>query len=215
MSATMFYDPQQPATKETATVVAAVIGLVGALAGVAVSWFNSTSATAQRMRVYQEATGRVSFWDDWLKARLAAGTSPEETARLQARVQNELCVAVEYVEGVVRGEKARAAYHVMRQNLVNVRRWFLLYKPSRGRAWMARIMFFLLLAAALVYFVTFYVDRDLTSLWTVPGALSPYVISPTLIVFAWLSRGISILLEKPTWDDRADRYAAIDKLRAT
>jgi hypothetical protein len=79
-----------------ATVVAALIGLPGALAGAAVSWFNFTSTTLQRMRVYHEAAGRVSFWDDWLKARLATATSAEVTARLQAGVQKELCVAVGY-----------------------------------------------------------------------------------------------------------------------
>ena len=185
----------------------AFLGLAGALAGAAVTWLNSSSTTAKRMRVYQEASGRVSFWEGLLKALQATGASLEKTATLQARIEVELRVALEYVEAVIRGEKARAAYHVKRQNLGNLRRWFLLYRPKRsGWPWVARIMFFLLLIAAPVYCLDPGGVQQL-------AALSPYVIAPTLIVFAWLFRGISVFLEKPNWEDRPVRYIEVDKLR--
>ncbi len=210
-----------PPQGETHALIAALIGLGGALAGAAVSWLNNSSATAQRMRVYQEATGRVTFWDGWLKARLATCSSPEEAACLQARVQKELSVAVEYVEAVVRGETARAAYHVERQKLHHVRQWFLLYNPSHRSAWtvwvpwILRIIFFLLLFAAPAYLLSWWKDEDFKfkSMVTMQK-LTPWVISLALIIFAWLFRGIAIMLEKPPWNDREGRYTAIDELRA-
>jgi len=200
----------QQATQHGADWVATFIGLAGALAGAAVSWFNSASTTAQRMRVYQEASDRVSFWEGWLKARLDAGSSAEETARLQARIKIELSVALEYVEAVIRGEKARAAYHVKRRNLAKVRRWFLLYRPTGGWAWTARIMFFLSLIAIPVYSL----DPDPILIGAKKTVLTPYVIFLASIAFAWLFRGISISLEKPNWNDRTGRYIEVDKLRA-
>jgi hypothetical protein len=192
--------------ERTAKWITTFIGLAGALAGAAVAWFNNSSAVAKRMRVYQEASDRVSFWDGWLKDRVDADASEEEQARLHARIEIELCVALAYVEAVIRGEKARAAYHVERLKLAKVRQLFLLYRPSRRRAWAARIVFFLLLIAVPVYFII--------SQWTAKTMLSPYLICPTLILLAWLFQGISILLEKPNWNDRAGRYIEIDKLRA-
>jgi hypothetical protein len=76
------------------------------------------------------------------------------------------------------------------------------------------VVFLLLVIAAPLYLVFFDAAADLLSRWTSIRPLPPYVISPVLIVFAWLFRGTSIFLEKPDWNDRVGRYKQVEKIRA-
>ena len=129
-----------------------VIGLVGTLVTALATWARDLNSTAQRIRTLDEATKRAAFWDTWYKAMSAA--DPQLNAsELASKVRTEIAAAAESVEkafcvlAVQRASEAQqASQHQRAQHSVSrVRRWLLLYKPPRARAWIPRLFFYLYL----------------------------------------------------------------------
>jgi hypothetical protein len=124
------------------------IGLIGTLVSLSAAWAKDLNATAQRMRVLEDATKRALFWDTWSKA-LATVDPEANTADLRAQLKAEILAAAEPVHQLFRKPPANAprvtslaGYLSFRSSLSRFRRWLLLYKPPRGRAWVPRIFFY-------------------------------------------------------------------------
>jgi hypothetical protein len=168
-------------------------GLVGTLVAVTATWAKDLGASAQRIRILDEATKRALFWDTWSKA--LANADPEANAAdLRSKVKIEIAAAAQSVEEVYHKPATRqpsahvavSQYQEHRSSLSRIRRWFLLYKPPRWRAWVPRLFFYIyVLEASLAPFAPFvrrggymgFPDRLVMFLGSVLAAL----------VFRWLS----------------------------
>lgn len=132
------------------SVVGSAIGLLGTLVTVAVTLAKDLGASAQRVRTLDEATKRATFWDTWSKA-LAAVDPEASPAALRSKVKVEVLAAAESVEkafDVLAAQRASDGQalreHQRSQGSTSwFRRWFLLYKPPRARAWIPRVFFYL------------------------------------------------------------------------
>jgi hypothetical protein len=124
------------------------IGLVGTLVSLSAAWAKDLNATAQRIRVLEDAMKRAQFWDTWSKA-LATVDPEANTADLKAQLKAEILASAEPVQQLFHKTPANtpslaglADYLSFRSSLSRFRRWLLLYKPPRGRAWVPRIFFY-------------------------------------------------------------------------
>jgi hypothetical protein len=125
------------------------IGLVGTLVTVIATWAKDLNASAQRIRTLDEATKRAAFWDTWSKAMAAADPEANQ-ATFTFKVKNEVLAAADSVEKafhVLAVQQATDA-NVLREHehsldsISRVRRWLLLYRPPRVRAWIPRTFFY-------------------------------------------------------------------------
>ncbi len=129
-----------------------VIGLVGTLVTVIATWAKDLNSSAHRIRTLDEATKRAVFWDTWSKA-LAAADPEASLATLTSKVKTEVLAAAESVEKafhVLAVQQASEAHAIQehqrsRDSIPRLRRWLLLYKPPRARAWIPRIFFYIYL----------------------------------------------------------------------
>lgn len=124
------------------------IGLIGTLVSLSAAWAKDLNATAQRIRVLEDAMKRAQFWDTWSKA-LATVDPEANTADLKAQLKAEILAAAEPVQLLFRKPPENAPrlaglaeFLSFRSSLSRFRRWLLLYKPPRGRAWVPRIFFY-------------------------------------------------------------------------
>ncbi len=180
-----------PTTSYWKDYIIPVIGLVGTLVTVIATWAKDLNASAHRIRTLDEATKRAVFWDTWSKA-LAAADPQASQATLTSKVKTEVLAAAETVEkafhvlAVQQASEAHAIQEHQRSqdSIPRLRRWLLLYKPPRARAWIPRIFFYIYLFYT--PFFPFLMGSD--ERWaSVGGGL--------ILIFVF--RGLSIWAEKP------------------
>jgi len=180
-----------PSTSYWKDYVIPLIGLVGTLVTVIATWAKDLNASAHRIRTLDEATKRAAFWDTWSKA-LAAADPEASSAALTFKVRTEVLAAAESVEkafhalALQQASEARALQERQRSrdSVSRFRRWFLLYKPPRARAWIPRTFFYLYV----VYTPIFPFMDDSTEAWAAVGGG---------LVLVMLFRWLSIWAERP------------------
>jgi hypothetical protein len=174
-------------TKENFPALATVaLGLIGTLLSVSAAWAKDLNATAKRLRVLEDAMKRAQFWDTWSKA-LATVDPESNTEDLRARVKAEILAAADSVQVAFRKPPAKVSPGTppaQVSSLSRFRRWFLLYKPSRPRAWVPRIFFY--------YYVLSIPIRPMVTTHTVL-----FAVVYNLIV-AFFFRWLSIWADKPS-----------------
>jgi hypothetical protein len=180
----------EPDDKTLAVVVPSVIGLAGTLLTVAVAWAKDLNSSAKRIRIIDEATKRVQFWDTWLKA--VDGIGYEEIGLAKEKARGQVLAVSEAVEIAFHNIAAAKTgaeiyFELKRQSLSHVRRWFLLYKPARARAWIPRVLFYIYIILAIFLFV------ELAFL----NARFPKTLVVVSFLIAIFFRYLSLTLEQP------------------
>ena len=137
------------------------LGLLGTLATVAYGWFKDRDETATRVKMLDEATKVVTFWQTYMASveklhSSAFAVSMDNALRnistASARVE---ILYAHWHKQSTRLNKAYEDYLEWRRKLSLLRRLFLLYVPPRRRAWLPRVMFYIsLLAFPLLCVVT-------------------------------------------------------------
>lgn len=130
------------------------LGLIGTLIGVGVTWVKGRSASTQRIRVLDEATKRILFWDAWLDSSTKANLA-EELGKLESRIRGEMLAAAKMVGDTFESFQAEVPtdmerlieYERFRASISRFRRWLLLYRPPRARAWIPRFFFYYIIVA--------------------------------------------------------------------
>jgi hypothetical protein len=173
--------------------IAGAAGLVGTLITAAITWARDRDVSSQRLRLLDEESKRLTFWDAWLKIQVSITTSEAELSELRERVRAEASAAAALVKGAFQQPISESAapstlaeYSKLRNSLPRWRRWSLLYKPARTRAWIPRVLFYMFAVEGIVLVIVSWGDKE---------ELSAIVIGVLFWVF--LFRSLSVWLEKP------------------
>jgi hypothetical protein len=129
----------------------ALIGLIGTVVTIAGSTLKDHSDSIKRVREIDEAAKVVSFWKTWLEAACSLGTEDEQKL-WREKAKKDLEKASARVEGLFPETQSESHLSAKQENFVGWRRglptwrrWLLLYKPPRARAWLPRVIFYLYL----------------------------------------------------------------------
>jgi hypothetical protein len=140
--------------------IAGAFGLIGTLLPVVLSWSRDRDAASTRQRKIDEATKRITFWEQWLKLSTQV-ESPDGQGCVQ-RVQKELAMLGDIIErdsllahtqsSKLQEKTSQFTEHV---NLLPAwRRLLLIYKPERSLAWFPRLMFYAGILSIFLFIVT-------------------------------------------------------------
>jgi hypothetical protein len=95
-----------------------------------IAWRKDLSGTAQRARSVEEATKSITFWEQWLKLKLALDPDDEAAKRRYQKHIDALALMLE-VEAEWEGYRPWEQYSKIRQRLLmvrNISKWILLYR---------------------------------------------------------------------------------------
>ena len=137
-------------------IVTGSVGLVTSLIPVIVGWWKDRGASARRSRHLDDAAKRVSFWDVWLKAISPLDLDESVSERKEFAKAEFLAIAndikILFALDTPSQKHERATnFENERVEMPRWKRWLLLYKPPRARAWFPRFFFYLFALQALTY----------------------------------------------------------------
>jgi hypothetical protein len=95
-----------------------------------IAWRKDLSGTAQRARSVEEATKSITFWEQWLKLKLALDPDDEAAKRRYRKHIDAVALMLE-VEAEWEGYRPWEQYSKIRQRLLmvrNISKWILLYR---------------------------------------------------------------------------------------
>ena len=129
-------------------IIGGAAALLSTLLTVAFSWFKDRSTSALRLSKLDEASKRISFLESWLNVRTRV--APDEIGAAKPLVLEELDLAFREMKDLhAKARISPAAVSAQRRAQVGwFRRLFLLYSPQRKRAWVPRVLFYLVLIEA-------------------------------------------------------------------
>jgi hypothetical protein len=146
---------------------AGALGLIGTLLTLAAGWLKERENSAKRSQRLDEAIKRVTFWEGWLKA-IEPLDSGSEAAVWKDRARKQILSASDAIELLLHDDaipknlaKKEEDFLLWRQELPWWRRWLLLYKPARERAWIPRAIFYGYLIVTLLMPLLLYVQVTL------------------------------------------------------
>jgi hypothetical protein len=126
-----------------ALIKAGALGFFGTLITVAVNWAKDLNTTSRRIRVLDETTKRIAFWEAWGNSKgpgPGKGGEPE-TESVRAKIACEAEEAAKMVDAMYSGLRP-SHVHPAEGSHSRARRWLLLYPPPKLRAWVPRLLFF-------------------------------------------------------------------------
>jgi hypothetical protein len=177
--------------------VAGLFGLIGTLIPAALAWSRDRDVASTRARRLDEATKRITFWEQWLK--LSSTADPADLTCTQ-RVLKELKVLGEIIESesllaqsqVLGQQRTSSEYERLVGSVPFWRKLLLLYKPQRALAWFPRLFFYigLFLAAVFPFSLVDPTNKDFTP--------KDFIVAE-LFMLVWMAifRSLSQWLEHP------------------
>jgi hypothetical protein len=142
--------------------IAGAFGLAGTLIPAIITWSHERDAASARNRKLDEATKKITFWEQWLK--LSTQISDPSSSDCTNRVQKELNLLAEMLANdseaaqseMIRQRGKTTAFQQKVHSMPVLRRLLLLYKPARALAWFPRLFFFVGLFLALLLLITLF-----------------------------------------------------------
>ncbi len=115
---------------------AGALGLIGTVVTLLYGWIKDRDILATRTRQLDEASRRVSFWENWYKAILPLDAG-DDSPGWRERARNEMWLASLTIERLFNQEAQKTTTQLPRW-----RRLLLFYRPPRSRAWFPRVIFY-------------------------------------------------------------------------
>ena len=216
--------PQKSLTDFVASQPALVAAVIAASTALLVAFFNYWTASrrdrllaAKRTQQIDHATKRVVFWQSWLSAMSPLGT-PEEQGDWKADAKSQLLLAADEMRiavlsqdhlvrtYVARLERAKAARERFLA-LSRIRRWLLLFRPSKRETVLATVVFyFLLLLSATAFYGEMKIHKSHTQDYQrrISGLENDPLLTPLE-----KSNNIAALTDQEREDNNQDLYAGI------
>jgi hypothetical protein len=115
---------------------AGALGLIGTVATLLYGWVKDRDTLATRTKQLDEASKRISFWDNWYKA-ISPLDSGNDSQYWRERARTEMWFTSVTIGRLFHQEAQKAT-----TLLPKWRRWLLFYAPPRSRAWIPRVLFY-------------------------------------------------------------------------
>jgi hypothetical protein len=124
-----------------AAVLGGLLGFLGSVITVAVTWVKDRNLDARCIQVIDEATKYVQFWDQRQKALLTLELSESVIAANKTTALTEISAATTFL--VERLRRLQNGNVVKPIPTSKIRRWYMLYRPNRQITWFIRAFFYL------------------------------------------------------------------------